>query len=82
MSLQEIVRESPGARVLFTGRSYVEEEVKKYFTKVITAPVRPTEGDIRVYLGGRLDRDTEPYAMDNDLQEAIMRIIPEMISEV
>ena len=81
-SLRDIVRESPGARVLFTGRSHVEEEVKRYFTKVITVPVSPTEGDIRVYLDARLDRDIEPHAMDGDLRRDIMRIIPEMISEV
>ena len=56
--------------------------MKKYFTKVVTVPVSPTEGDIKVYLGVRLDRDTEPYAMDEDLRKDIMRIIPEMISEV
>jgi len=81
-SLRDIVRESPSTRVLFTGRSHVGEEVKKYFTTVITVPVSPTGGDIRVYLGARLDRDTEPYAMNDDLRKDIMRIIPEMISEV
>ena len=81
-SLQDIVRESPSARVLFTGRSYVEEEVKKCFTEVITVPVSPTESDIKAYLAARLDRDTEPYAMDDDLRRDILRIIPEMISEV
>ena len=82
VSLRDVVRESPSTRVLFTGRSHVEEEVKRYFTGVITIPVSPTEGDIGVYLGARLDRDTEPYAMDDDLWKDIMRIIPEMISEV
>ena len=81
-SLRDIVREWPSARVLFTGRSHVEEEVKKYFTNVVTVPVSPTGGDIRVYLGVRLDRDTEPHAMDDDLRNDIMKIIPEMISEV
>ena len=81
-SLRDIVRESPSTRVLFTGRSHVEDEVKKYFTNVITVPVSPTEGDIKVYLGVRLDRDTEPYAMDDDLRKDIMRIIPQMISDV
>jgi len=81
-SLRDIVRESPGARVLITGRAHVEEEVKKYFTEVITVPVSPTEGDIRVYLDARLDKDTEPYAMDDNLRRDIMKIIPEMISEV
>ena len=81
-SLRDIVRESPSARVLFTGRSHVEEEVKKYFTEVITAPVSPTEGDIRVYLDARLGKDADHNAMDDDLRRDIMRIIPEMISDV
>jgi len=81
-SLRDIVRESPSARVLFTGRSHVEEEVKKYFKEIVTVPIRPTEGDIRVYLDARLGRDTEPHAMDDDLRRDIMRRIPEMISEV
>jgi len=81
-SLRDIVRGSPSTRVLFTGRSHVQEEVKKYFTKVITVPVIPTEGDVRVYLGSRLDRDPEPYAMDDDLRKDIMRIIPNVVSEV
>ena len=81
-SLRDIVQESPSARVLITGRPHVEEEVKKYFTNIITVPVSPTEGDIRVYLDARLDRDSESYAMDDDLRRDILRIIPEMISEV
>ena len=81
-SLRDVIRESPRTRLLFTGRSHVEEEVKRYLTKAITVPVSPTEGDIKVYLDARLDRDTEPHAMDDELRRDIMRIIPEMISEV
>ena len=81
-SLRDIVRESPRTQVLFTGRSHVADEVKKYFLEAIIVPVNPTEDDIRVYLDAKLDGDTEPDAMDNDLQRDIMRIIPETISEV
>ena len=81
-SLRDIFRESPSMRILFTGRPHVEEEVRKYFSGVIAIPVSPTEGDIKVYLGVRLDRDPEPDAMDDNLRKDIMRIIPEMISEV
>ena len=81
-SLQNIVWESPGTRVLFTGRSHVAEDVRKYFTGAIILPVSPTKDDIRIYLDARLDRDTEPHAMDNDLRWDIMRIISETISEV
>ena len=81
-SLRDIVQESPSTRVLITGRPHVEEEVKKYFTNAITVPVSPTAGDIRAYLDARLDADPEPNAMSYDLRRDIMRIIPEMISEV
>ena len=81
-SLRDIVRESPNAWVLFTGRSHVADEVEKYFAEAITVSVSPTENDIKVYLGVRLDRDTEPTAMDNRLRRDIIRIILETISEV
>ena len=81
-SLRDIVRESPGTRVLFTGRSHIADEVKKYFAQAIIVPVSPTENDIKVYLGVRLDRDTEPTAMDNRLRRDIIRIILETISDV
>ena len=81
-SLRDIVQESPSTRVLFTGRSHVADEVKKYFTEAIILPVTPTEDDIRIYLDARLDGDTEPDAMDDDLRRDIMRIVPETISEV
>ena len=81
-SLRDIVRESPSTRLLITGRPHVGEEVEKYFTNITTVPVSPNAGDIRVYLDARLDGDLEPYAMDDDLRRDIMRIIPEIISEV
>ena len=81
-SLRDIVRESPSTRVLFTGRSHVADEVKKYFAEAVVLPVSPTEDDIRIYLDARLDGDTEPDAMDTNLRRDIMRKIPETISEV
>ena len=81
-SLRDIVQGSPSTRVLFTGRPHVADEVKKYFAEAIIVPVSPTENDIRVYLGVRLDRDTEPTAMDNRLRRDIVRIILETISDV
>ena len=67
---------------MFTGRSHVAEDVKKYFAEAIIVPVSPTENDIRAYLSVRLERDTEARAMDDDLRRDIMRIIPKTISEV
>ena len=81
-SLRDIVRESARMQVLFTGRSHIVEELKKYFVEAIIVPVSPTEDDIRLYLDARLDGDTESDAMDDGLRRDIMRIIPETISEV
>ena len=80
-SLRDIVQESPSTRILLTGRSHIQGEVKKCFTGAIIVPFSPTDDDIRAYLGVRLNRDTEPDAMDDNLRSEIMRIIPEMISE-
>ena len=81
-SLRDIIRESPSTRVLVTRRYHVADEVRKYFPEAVIVPVSPSGDDIRVYLGVRLDRDTDPHAMDDDLRRDIMRIIPETISEV
>ena len=81
-SLQDVIQESPSTRMLFTGRSYIQGEVKSYFNRAIIISVSPTDDDIRVYLGARLDKDTEPDAMDDDLRSDIMRMIPEKLSEV
>ena len=81
-SLQDVIRESPSARMLFTGRCHVQGEVKEYFAEATVIPVSPTDDDIRVYLGVRLGRDTEPDAMDDDLRNDIMRMIPKSFSEM
>jgi len=46
-------------------------EVTEYLAEVNIIPVGPTEDGIRVYLGMRLSRDTEPNAMDNDLRRDV-----------
>ena len=81
-SLQDVIRESPSTRILLTGRSHIQGEVMKYFTEGIITSVSPTDEDIRVYLDAWLDRDTEPDAMDDDLRNDIMRMIPNFFSEM
>ena len=81
-SLQDVIRESPSTRMLFTGRCHVEGELKEYFAEATVIPVSPTDDDIRVYLGARLDKDTELDAMDDDLRNDIMRMIPKSFSEM
>ena len=44
-------------------------------------PLSPTYADIKSYLEMMLDGDTDPNAMDDELRDDIMRILPEKISE-
>ena len=81
-SLRDIVRESPRTRIFLTGRSHVREDVQRYFSKAVVIPVSPSRGDIRNYVKMRLDRDTEPEAMSNDLRVDIVRVILGKISNV
>ena len=79
-SIREITRMSLNARVFLTGRPHIDDEIGKYSTEAVRIPVSPTPGDIRSYLEMRLERDTDPDAMDDELRADIMRIIPEKIS--
>jgi len=81
-SLREIVRASPNTRVFLTGRPHIDGEIGRSFTEVVKIPVSPTYADIKSYLEMRLDGDTDPNAMDDELRADIMRIIPEKISEM
>ena len=81
-SLRDIVRESPTAKIFFTGRPHVREDLQRYFTKAIVIPISPNTDDIRDYVKMRLDRDPEPEAMSNDLREDIVRMILEKISDM
>ena len=81
-SLREIVRVSKSTRILITGRPHIEDEIVKGFSKVVRMRLSPTQGDIKSYLEMRLSRDTDPYAMDDELRADIMRIIPEKTSKM
>ena len=80
-SLREIVRVSPHARAFLTGRPHIDDEIVRCFGKALRIPLSPTNGDIDSYLEMRLDDDTDPHAMNNELRADIKRIVPEKISE-
>ena len=80
-SLREIIRASSSTRVFLTGRPHIDDEVVKCFSKAIRIPLSSTHGDIERYLEMRLDGDTDPNTMDNELRADIMRIILDKISE-
>jgi len=81
-SLRDILRESPGTRIFLTGRPHVGEDVQRYFPKTVVIPINPNPNDIRSYVEMRLDKDSEPEAMSNDLRADIVRVILEKISNV
>ena len=81
-SLRDIVRESPGTRILLTGRPHVGEDIQRYFPRVAVIPINPNTDDIRNYVEMRLDMDAEPEAMSNDLRADIVRVILEKISDM
>jgi len=81
-SVREILAMSPNIRAFLTGRPHIENEIVKYFRQAVLIPLSPSTGDIKSYLKMRLDRDTDPDAMDEELRGDIMRIIPEKVSEM
>jgi len=81
-SLRQIVRVSPGTRVFLTGRPHIGDEIGGCFSEVLRIPLSPTTGDIKSYLEMRLNNDSVPNAMDNELREDIMRILPANILEM
>ena len=81
-SLREIVRVSPNARIFLTGRPHIDDDIIKCFSNAVRIAVSPTQEDIKSYLEMRLDRDTDPSAMNNELRADIMRVIPAKISEM
>ena len=80
-SLREILRVLPGTRVFLTGRPHIDDEIGTCFSKTIRIPLSPTRGDIMSYLEMRLDNDTDPKAMDDELRSEIMKTILQEISE-
>ena len=82
VSLQDIVRASPNTRVFLSGRLHIRDEIKRYFTEAIMIQFIPTIADIEIYLKMRLDQDTIPGAMDDDLRAEILRVIPGKISQM
>ncbi|RPA92087.1 ankyrin [Choiromyces venosus 120613-1] len=81
-SLRDIARESPTTRIFLTGRPHVGDDIQRCFPRAVGIPISPNADDIRNYLEMRLDSDTEPDAMNDELRADIMRIIPEKISDI
>ena len=82
-SLRQILHKSPSARVFLTGRLHVRDEVEKHLSKrVVTLSVVPTKDDTIRFLRAKLKEDTTPDAMEKGLEEDIIKMIPETVSEM
>ena len=82
-SLSQILQKSPATRIFLTGRPHIRDEVKLHLAgKAATRSITPTKGDIVIFLQAKLKEDTIPDAMDKCLQEEIIQIIPETVSEM
>ena len=82
-SLRQILHKSLGMRVFLAGRSHVRDEVEKQLARrAVAVYITPTKDDIRRFLRAKLEEDTTPDAMDNSLEEDILKSIPERVSEM
>ena len=82
-SLQQILHRSPNTRIFLTGRFHVRDEVEKHLSqRAVTVPITPTKADIIRFLRAKLREDTTLDAMNNTLEEDIIKSIPETVSEL
>ena len=82
-SLQQILHKSPSTRIYLAGRLHVRDEVEKHLAgSVVTLSITPTKADIIRFLREKLKEDITPDAMDSSLEEDIIKIIPESVSEL
>ena len=82
-SLHQILETSPHTRIFIIARPHVRAEVEKRLSgRVISVSVGPSKDDIVEYLRLRLDEDETPDAMDESLEEDILKKIPQNMSEM
>ena len=82
-SLNQILQNSSGARIFLTGRRHIRDEIDKQLDgRAATRPIAPTKDDIIIFLRAKLKEDTIPGAMDESLEEEIIKNILETVSEM
>ena len=82
--LGDIVRELPRTRIFLTGGPHIEEDIHRYFTGAVVAPISPDSDDIRSYLETGSDRGAKTDAMNDGSRPdtGVMPIVVERISDV
>ena len=82
-SLNQILQNSPGARILLTGRPHIRSEIDKHLPRrVANRAIVLTKHDIIIFLRAKLKEDTISDAMDGSLEEEIINNISETVSEM
>ena len=82
-SLSQILQKSPGTRIFLTGRPHIRADVEKHLARKAAArSITPTKNDIIIFLRAKLREDTMLDAMDESLEEEIIKSIPETVSEM
>ena len=82
-SLSQILQWSPGARIFLTGRPHIRDEFELHLGgRAAIRSITPTKDDIVIFIRAKLKEDTIPDAMNESLEEEIIRIIPETVSEM
>lgn len=80
-SLNNILKNSPQARLFLTGRDHILPEVKKHLgERAVTRSIKPTENDMATFLKEKLDKDKRPEAMNENLKKDIMQKLPKAVS--
>ena len=83
LSLQEIIKMSPTARMFLTGRPYVGSEVGRHLPSgVAITSISPRKDDVIRCIHARCAEDTTPDEMDERLEEEIVKKITETVSEM
>jgi len=81
--LKQILQKSHSTRIFLAGRLYIRDEVEKHLAgRVVAISITPIKDDIIRFLRAKLKEDTTPDAMDKNLEEDIVKNIPETISEM
>ena len=82
-SLNQIFQKSPSVRIFLTGRPHIGGEIDKHLAgRTATRAITPTRDDIIIFLRAKLKEDTIPDAMDESLEEEIIKNILETVSEM
>ena len=69
-------------RIFLAGRLHIRDEVEKHLAgRVVAVSITPTKDDIIRFLRAKLKEDITPDAMDKNLEEDIVKNIPETVPE-